>query len=205
MSFSATALTNNKFLVEGRDTRGNKGSIIIDGTRWKAVQHTWKQAQAADKFDAVVEKFFSPITRAAEQLHAQATIKPLPGPNVLVIQEGQPGIEAVEERTIILDADSTILRLIYTGQTEHLVWVGQQLVILNPNEPFETREDLEPRYNDSEDLDELLSNLRDLFGEDTSIEVVDLTDAPLGETETAPAEDYVGNHAATTDETPESN
>ena len=178
MSFTVTPLLNQRVLVEGTDTRGTTGSVILDGAQWLALNARMDHEQAHDKYDAAVEKFFAPLTDAAEAVHAPKE-DPASRLDMIVFSEEVKAVKAKPAEILTLHAHTTILRLIHTGDTGLLVWVSGELVVIDPAADFKLAE---PRSKgpSAEDLQEFMDGLNDIFGEG-NVQVVDLSETVFGE------------------------
>lgn len=131
MSFSIKRLTGHRAVVSGKDSAGTEGTCVVDTYQWDSINAHDKQHVADELFGAVVEKFFSPITAAAEKL-SQAVADVADEDEFVVLHEAveaQPGRPADVVR---LTRDSMILRFVESGNTDRLVWVGDELEILEP-------------------------------------------------------------------------
>lgn len=130
-SFTVTALTGDRVLVEGTDTRGKVGSEVLVASYW--ADH---KAQLADKklheeFNAKVEAFYQPLTDAADELKAaHETAVKVDTSAYVVVQEGVEGVAPQAEAIVRLERGDQIVRLIESGDTDRLVWVGETLEIL---------------------------------------------------------------------------
>lgn len=137
MSFTTTALADDRYLVEGQDVRGVTGQMIVNGTQWNQMQRRRELAAAHEKFDLKVEAFFAPLNEAISEINAAKKVEVDPLLYV-VEQEAVEGSDAREERLIRLTPDSVILRAIAEGKDDRLIWVGGELVLTA--EPQVTRQ-----------------------------------------------------------------
>lgn len=137
MSFTTTALADDRYLVEGQDVRGVTGQVIVDGTQWNQMQRRRELTEAHKEFDLKVEAFFAPLSEAISEINSAKKIEVDPLLYV-VEQEAVEGSAAREERLIRLTPDSVILRAIAEGKDDRLIWVGGELVLTA--EPVITRQ-----------------------------------------------------------------
>lgn len=95
-----------------------------------------------------------------------------------VVREGVEGVEAKPEKRVILSHDSAVLRLIDSGRTDRLVWVGNDRIEIVANKKptfLESQGDTEgmlvvPAEDLPEDLRIDLTNLIDsLLADDTAV------------------------------------
>ena len=128
--FNTTKLAGHRVLVQ--DDIGER-SEILDSSEWDEIKLHVAHHDAADAFDASVKEFFAPILEAADavgeslaKLAAEANDPAF----TLVISEGTEGIEAEPAETITLSRDSAILRMIESGDTSRLIWVGSKIEII---------------------------------------------------------------------------
>ena len=128
-SFSTTELTRNRFLVEGTDAAGTINKTVLDGTQYKELKGDDSHSAAHAEFDKAVEKFYGPLTKAAEKLEAAHAA----GPSDVfteVVQEAVAPTAGQREIRVVLTPDTVILRLIEAdAATARLIWVGNDLEI----------------------------------------------------------------------------
>lgn len=130
MSFTTLNLTGERVLVKGTDTQGTEGSVVLDATEWNQVKRQQAHASAHEDFDATVEEFFAPLLAAAEKFEdskAQPELDPIA---YVVVHEGTPAVQGQDEVRLRLSGDSIVLRLLESGDTDRLVWVHEQLEVL---------------------------------------------------------------------------
>ena len=126
--FNTTILAGQRVLVTG--SKKNQ-QTILDSTEWYSVKAHQAYHLAGDEFDAAVTAFFAPIVEAAEQANA-ALAESLPKRDdafVVVLSEGIEGVEEVEPEVIQLGRDAAILRMLESGDTSRLIWVGDTIEI----------------------------------------------------------------------------
>lgn len=128
--FNTTKLAGHRVLVQ--DDIGER-SEILDSTEWDEIKLHVAHHEAADAFDATVMEFFAPLLEAADaasenlaKLAAEANDPAF----TIVVSEGTEGVEAEPAETITLSRDSAILRMIESGDTSRLVWVGNRIEII---------------------------------------------------------------------------
>ena len=126
--FNTTILAGQRVLVTG--SKKNQQSIL-DSTEWDSVKAHQAYHLAGEAFDEAVTAFFAPIVEAAEQANA-ALAESLPKRDdafVVVLREGIEGVEEVEPEVVQLGRDAAILRMIESGDTSRLIWVGDTIEI----------------------------------------------------------------------------
>ena len=126
--FNTTILAGQRVLVTG--SKENQ-QTILDSTEWDSIKAHQAFHLAGDAFDEAVTAFFAPIVEAAEKANA-ALAESLPKRDdafVIVLSEGTEGVEEVEPEVIQLGRDAAILRMIESGDTSRLVWVGDTIEI----------------------------------------------------------------------------
>ena len=127
-NFTATALANEFFLVEGTDIRGKYGECIVFGGEWLEIKRARGTDTAKEQLDAAIEEFFKPLVEAADAF-AAAKAPVVDALSVVVLNEGTAGEPARERKVLHLTRDSQILRAIEEGATDRLLWVNGELVI----------------------------------------------------------------------------
>lgn len=130
MTFKTMNLTGERVLVKGTDNFGTTGEVVLDARQWNEVNRHRNVAEAGQAFDAEVDEFFAPLLRAAEKFDTAQTGRDEDPIAKFVIREGSEGVQARPEQAIHLNRDSVVLRLIERGDTDRLVWVGDQLEVL---------------------------------------------------------------------------
>ena len=126
--FNTTILAGQRVLVTG--SKKNQ-QTILDSTEWDCIKVHQAFHLAGDAYDEAVTAFFAPIIEAAEKADA-ALAESLPKRDdafVIVLSEGTEGVEAVEPEVIQLGRDAAILRMIESGDTSRLIWVGDTIEI----------------------------------------------------------------------------
>ena len=126
--FNTTILAGQRVLVTG--SKKNQ-QTILDSTEWDSIKAHQAYHLAGDAFDEAVTAFFAPIVEAAEKANA-ALAESLPKRDdafVIVLSEGTEGVEEVEPEVIQLGRDAAILRMIESGDTSRLIWVGDTIEI----------------------------------------------------------------------------
>ena len=131
-NFTATALANENFLVEGTDVRRKYGECIVDGGEWLEIKRALGTDTAKEQLDAAIEEFFKPLVEAADAF-AAAKAPVVDALSVVVLNEGTAGEPAREREVVVLGQSSQILRAIEEGATDRLLWVGDELVITAAN------------------------------------------------------------------------
>ena len=126
--FNTTILAGQRVLVTG--SKKNQ-QTILDSTEWDSIKAHQAFHLAGDAFDEAVTAFFAPIVEAAEKANA-ALAESLPKRDdafVVVLSEGIEGVEEVEPEVVQLGRDAAILRMIESGDTSRLIWVGDTIEI----------------------------------------------------------------------------
>lgn len=139
--FTATALANHEYLVEGTDIRGITNTTVVDGSQWDDINERRRIADAHDSFDDQVEAFFAPLTKAADEItrSVQVQVDPL---LYVVESEASPGTPEQTEVLTMLEHGSVILRAIEQGDTSRLRWVKDDLVVTaQPQAPTTSEQD----------------------------------------------------------------
>jgi len=135
MTFNTAQLTGERVLVKGTDSLGNSGQTVLDSSQWNQVKAQRSHAGAHDQFDAAVEEFFAPLTKAAELLEVGFTQPVVDEAAYVTIREGVDGTEGQSPVVAKLNHDSIVLRLLEEGKHERLVWVNDDLEVLAPTAP----------------------------------------------------------------------
>ena len=131
--FKTTKLAGHRVLVQGSE---QDQTCILDSSEWDEVQASLTATVATEAYDSAIERFFAPITRAADKL--DATLAKVMGPtdsrSQIVVNPGVEAVPGVEPEIIELGRDSTILRMIESDHTEQLIWVGSSIELLQLEE-----------------------------------------------------------------------
>lgn len=127
-NFTATALANEHFLVEGTDVRGNYGECIVYGGDWLEIKRALRTDTSKEQLNAAIEEFFKPLVEAADAFAAAKApvVDPLA---VVILNKGTDGQAARPREVVHLPGAAQILRAIEEGRTHRLLWVGGDLVI----------------------------------------------------------------------------
>ncbi len=127
--FTTTNLTGERVLVRGTDQFGTEGQTVVFASQWNDVKARSSHMEAHESFEAAVEEFFAPIMEAADLLNssAQPKVDPI---SYVVLQEGTEAEQGRDEIAVKLTVDSIVLRLLEQGDYDRLVWVNDQLEVL---------------------------------------------------------------------------
>lgn len=127
--FTTTNLTGERVLVRGTDQFGTEGQAVVFASQWNDVKARSSHMEAHESFEAAVEEFFAPIMEAADLLNssAQPKVDPI---SYVVLQEGTEAEQGRDEIAVKLTVDSIVLRLLEQGDYDRLVWVNDQLEVL---------------------------------------------------------------------------
>lgn len=135
-TFNAVRLAGNRMLVtDGTDQR----QTVLDISQWESVKAEMKFDSAESDFEAAVKKFFAPLEAAAEAVKAAKAPK-VDAAFYVVVKEEVQGTTYQQEQVVLLDHDSAIARMIESGDTSRLVWVGNDKIEITE----EADEDPEP-------------------------------------------------------------
>lgn len=130
MSFTMLNLSGERVLIKGTDNQGTEGQTVVSSSEWNEVKRHTQHSEAHEDFDRVVEEFFKPLTEAAEKLDLAFNQKSRDPISYVVLDEGSEGEARREEVVIKLSHDSVVLRILESGDTDRLVWVGDTLEVL---------------------------------------------------------------------------
>ena len=139
--FNVTELAGHRALVTGDANQ----QCILDTTERDELRLLIENREVDQMFDEDIEDFFAPLTRAAElhdrrhELLTQQFNQADDPAFSLVLKEAVEGVEGVEEERVVLSHDSVVLRLIDSGQTDRLVWVGNDRIDVVAHNPRETQ------------------------------------------------------------------
>ena len=122
-TFTYTNLAGDRALV----TDGGKRSAVLNVADWNEAQRQLALVDATEEFNAEVAEFYFTLTEAAERVNA-VQAKAIDPNQFVVINEGVEGEQHVCAEVIDLSYDSQIARLINEGQTDRLVWVGNDSI-----------------------------------------------------------------------------
>jgi hypothetical protein len=127
--FTTTRLVDERVLVQGTDVFGNEGQTVLDSSQWTEVNSHKEFDQATAAFDAAVEEFFKPLTEAAEAVGKKLEKQPDPI-GFVVLSEEVAGVQGKPAHLVKLTKDSTVLRILESGDHDRLAWVNDQLEVL---------------------------------------------------------------------------
>lgn len=154
--FNVTELAGHRALVTGDANQ----QCVLDTTERDELRFMLENREVDEMFEENIEDFFAPLTRAAElhDLQHEALAKEFsqaddPAFN-FVMKAGVEGVEAVEEERVVLGHDSVVLRLIDSGQTDRLVWVGNDTIEVIAQKPART-------VVDEIDIDDMPAEFKD--------------------------------------------
>lgn len=129
MSFNTTKLSGNRVLVKGEDQFGSVGQTVLDSTEWEEIKAHDEYHTNVESFNEAVEDFFAPIIEAAEALNKKAE-KPQDPAAFIVYDEGEEATPGRPKHVVRLSGDSLLLRLLEDNQFQRLVWVDNNLEVL---------------------------------------------------------------------------
>jgi hypothetical protein len=127
--FTTTELVNDRVLVEGVDRLGTTAKTVLNSAQYNELKGTDAFAEAEAAFQKTVEKFYAPLTKAADALENVYKNAGKEDLFVEVVQEAVAPTAGLPEVRVILSKDTVILRLIEKGETDRLIWVGDSLEI----------------------------------------------------------------------------
>lgn len=131
-TFNVKYLASNRALITGEDEAGDKRRIILDTTQWDQITAEAQHIEAHDKYDAAVAAFFKPLTDAADALYKPAIKDPA---FYLVLQEPEAPSSGTPGVLVELTLDTAILKMIDSGNTDRLLWVGDTIEVLQYEAP----------------------------------------------------------------------
>ena len=127
--FTITKLAGQRVLVVGDQP---EQKTILDSSEWDDVKGHIAFGDADKLFQEQVAAFFAPVTEAADKAQAMVdAVKPKADPAFFVTLED--GIEKIKGKapvTAVLGKDAAILRILESGDTSRLVWVGADIEIV---------------------------------------------------------------------------
>ena len=127
MTFDLTMLAGGQALVTGSKP---KQHCVLDASQWIQIKQHQARIEAEEVFDATVEEFYKPLTEAAGEYESRlGQIMKADPAFEYVIQPGAEGTEKTSREVYYLDDASVILRMIESGDTSRLIWVGDQILI----------------------------------------------------------------------------
>ena len=127
MTFDLTMLAGGQALVTGSKP---KQHCVLDARQWVQIKQHQARIEAEEVFDATVEEFYKPLTEAAGEYESRlGQIMKADPAFEYVIQPGAEGTEKTSREVYYLDDASAILRMIESGDTSRVIWVGDQILI----------------------------------------------------------------------------
>lgn len=130
MTFNQKNLTGERVLISGTDIEGNTGQTVLDASQWLELGRRNDVKRAQSDFDEAVTSFYQPLLDAAEAVKAKLEV-PTDSLSYVVIEEGVDHVQGQAPVTIKLTKDSIVLRLLDQGEGDRLVWVNDELEILD--------------------------------------------------------------------------
>lgn len=130
-TFSTTQLAGHRTLVTGKDDANENRRVILDSSEWDGLRLDKDAEKAQAEFDKAVAEFHAPLTKAAEKFE-KAQLPALDPAFTHVVTEAVEGKMGQQERIITLDHDTVVLRLLESGNTSRLIWVGDTIEVLAP-------------------------------------------------------------------------
>ena len=126
--FTVTRLAGARALVSGS---APDEKCILSTAGWDAVKHQLAHKAAEDFYDARAKEFFAPIVEASEAANdlIESTLPKEDDAYVLKLQEPVEGTKAQDGVAIVLDHDAAVLKMIESGNTSRLIWVGSTIEI----------------------------------------------------------------------------
>lgn len=120
--FTQTQLAGARVLVQGP----NDEQCILDAEQFNKLKKHQAFDAAAEEFDQVVNEFFAPMLNAISLIQDKlgATEIRADDPYVLVLEPEVQGAEGRPAKTVYLDHDTAVLRLLDAGQEDRLIWIG---------------------------------------------------------------------------------
>jgi acetylornithine deacetylase/succinyl-diaminopimelate desuccinylase-like protein len=129
MTFTTTQLTGDRVLVQGTDIFGTNNKTVVDGEQWAELNARTNLNKAQAAFDEAIEEFFAPLQAAADKIE-KSLAKPTDASAYVVLDEGSEGVNPTPRHVVNLTHGSIVLRLIEEGQTDRLLWVGDELEVI---------------------------------------------------------------------------
>ena len=127
MTFDLTMLAGDQALVTGSKKAQR---CVLDASQWIQIKQHQARIEAEEVFDATVEEFYKPLTEAAGEYESRlGQIMKADPAFEYVIQPGAEGTEKTSREVYYLDDASAILRMIESGDTSRLIWVGDRILI----------------------------------------------------------------------------
>ena len=127
MTFNLTMLAGDQALVTGSKKAQR---CVLDASQWIQIKQHQARIEAEEVFDATVEEFFKPLTEAAGEYESRlGQIMKADPAFEYVIQPGAEGTEKTSREVYYLNNASAILRMIESGDTSRLIWVGDRILI----------------------------------------------------------------------------
>ena len=129
-TFNTTKLAGQRVLVRGTTDEQYE---ILDSSEWDEIKLHLAHHEASDAFDYSVKEFFAPLLEAADAAAEHLALLAAEANDpafTIVVSEGTEGVEAEPAEAITLSRESAILRMIESGDTSRLVWVGSSIEIV---------------------------------------------------------------------------
>ena len=124
--FAQTQLAGDRVLVQGP----NGEQCILDADQFNELKKHQAFNAAAEEFDQVVNEFFAPMLDAISLIQDKlgATEIRADDPYVLVLEPEVQGAEGRPAKTVYLEHDTAVLRMLDAGQEDRLIWIGSDRI-----------------------------------------------------------------------------
>lgn len=124
--FAQTPLAGERILVQGPSGE----QCVLDANQFNELKKHQAFDAAAEEFDQVVNEFFAPMLDAISLIQDKlgATEIRTDDPYILVLEPEVQGAESRPAKTLLLEHDTAVLRLLDAGQEDRLIWIGSDRI-----------------------------------------------------------------------------
>lgn len=127
-TFTKTDLAGDRYLVRGTDDSGVQHSTILHSSTYGRLKYEQSVLAAGEVYDQAIKDFFAPLDEALAA--AKATLPDRDPAFFIVEQEAVEGTPEQGAIVVELDHATAVLRLIDSGDTSRLIWVGDSIEVL---------------------------------------------------------------------------
>ena len=125
--FNQTRLAGSRVLVES-DVPDQ--FTVLDSTEYDHMFADDAFTKASNEFDLVVAEFFRPISEAADMIREKLEMSVVEDPFTVVLQDEVKPTKGQPRKTMVVSHDTAVLRILNSGDTSKLRWLGNTIEIL---------------------------------------------------------------------------
>lgn len=123
--FNTQELAGDRLLVTGDTDQ----MVVLDIEQWNSYKKSVADDGARAAYDTAIEEFFAPLVAASAKVEEADGIIIDPAMHIIV-QKPTAGVESKQGIIVQLEDQSAIARLIELGETDRLIWVGDNHIAI---------------------------------------------------------------------------